>query len=87
MQNIIVSLSLGGTVGFSFLLADVITGATIGIKDAIAVVVFVAGLVWWLGRELRSLRDKAESMRNDIDTIMVHLNIEKRIKPKHPKDE
>lgn len=69
------SLAIGGSVGATLVFADVVSGATIGVKDALAMVIFVAGLVWWLGRELKGIKDSQRVMRDDIKAIKAKVGM------------
>jgi len=60
MNNTISGLALGGLTGATLLLADALTATTLGVRDAVTLVVFVSGLVWWMGRKFQKIEDKLD---------------------------
>ena len=64
-------LMIGGATGLALVLAEVsITGSTsVPMEAAIAVAVFVATMVWWLGRKFQSIDDRLETMQRFLDNL------------------
>ena len=60
MSNLLSGLALGGVTGAVVLVADVASATTLNLRDAAGIIVFVSGLVWWMGRKFASIETKME---------------------------
>jgi hypothetical protein len=77
MSSTIAGLTIGGVTGASFILAEVITGASqIDLKSAVGVGVFTCGIVWWMAKKFQELSDNQKEMKRDIHGIKKKLNME-----------
>jgi hypothetical protein len=60
MSNLLSGLALGGVTGAVVLMADAVTASTINLRDAAGIIVFISGLVWWMGRKFAAIEAKME---------------------------
>jgi hypothetical protein len=74
MTSIIAGVKIGGATGATLVLAEALTGATtINLHEALAVVVFTCGIVWWMSKKFQSLEDNQSAMKDDIAAIKKDL--------------
>ena len=69
MSNTLAGIAIGGATGTALIIADVITAHNIELKDAVGVVVFISGMVWWLGRKFQKIEDKVDACKIRLDVL------------------
>ena len=79
MNNALAGIALGGATGSALLAADLVTASSLQLRDALALVVFVAGLVWWMGRKFQRIEDKLDDHSERI-TKLPCKEVEKVVK-------
>lgn len=60
VSNAIAGILVGGATGGAVLLADTVTASNLNLREAAALVVFVSGLIWWMGRKFQRIEDKLD---------------------------
>ena len=69
MNNAIAGIALGGATGGALIAADLVSASNLNLRDALALVVFVAGLVWWMGRKFTKIEDKLDNHTERLKTL------------------
>lgn len=85
MTNIITG-AIGGVGGVMFILAEaVITGkSSVELQDALAVGLFVGGIVWWMSKKFQRIDDTLAQMKDELASRPCQANV---CPVKHDKEE
>ncbi len=62
MTNIIAALGFGGYAAGAVVLGQTVltSNAAVPVEQALGLSIFVAGIVWWMGRKFQAIEDKLD---------------------------
>jgi hypothetical protein len=68
MSNLFASLAIATATSGTFCATSILTSdAAIPLKDALGLLAFVAGLVWWLSRRFQNIDDRLKTIERNLD--------------------